>query len=85
MQIKLLNETFCVFEHLVNQNLTNQDSQLPYSSRPYGGLLENPKTWDSRELFLPENDFKTCSAVIFPKKHPGYRGLETNKKQEIQT
>ena len=33
------------------------------STRLYGRLLENPKTWGSRELFLPENDFKTCSRV----------------------
>ena len=32
-------------------------------SRPPGRLLENPKIWDSRELFLSENDFKTCSKV----------------------
>ena len=25
--------------------------------------LENQKTGGSRELFLPENDFKTCSTV----------------------
>ena len=31
-------------------------------------LLENPKTWDSRELFLPENNSKTCSAVNFQQK-----------------
>ena len=31
-------------------------------------LLENPKTWDSRELFLPENNGKTCSAVNFQRK-----------------
>ena len=38
------------------------------SSRPYQRLLENPKTGGSRELFLPENNFKTCSAVNFHKK-----------------
>ena len=32
-------------------------------SRPYGRLLENPKTCGSWELFLSENDFKTCSRV----------------------
>ena len=37
------------------------------SSRPYGSLLENPKTWDSRELFLPENDFKTFCTVNYRK------------------
>ena len=37
------------------------------SSKPYGRLSENPKTWSSRELFLPENDSKACSTVNFPK------------------
>ena len=31
------------------------------SSKPSGRLLDNPKTEDFRELFLPENDFKYCS------------------------
>ena len=60
---KLLTEIFGIFEYLITQNLTNQDSQLFDSSRPYGRLLENPKTWGSRELFMSENDFKTCSLV----------------------
>ena len=38
-------------------------------SRPNGKLSENPKTGGFRELFLPENDFKSCSTVNFPKKH----------------
>ena len=37
------------------------------SSRPNGSLLQNPKTRVFRKLFLPENDFKTCSVVTFPK------------------
>ena len=53
---KMLTEIFGIFEHLLTQNPTN-------SSRPYRRLLENPKRWGSRELFLPENDFKTCSTV----------------------
>ena len=47
-------------------------------SRPYGKLLESLKTGDSKELFPPENDFKTSSAVNFPKTHPDLGGLETN-------
>ena len=31
------------------------------SSRSYGRLSQNPKTGGFRELFLPENDFKTFS------------------------
>ena len=55
------------------------------SSRPNGRLSQNPKTGGFRELFLPENDFKTCSTVNFPKKHPDFGGLETNQRHEIQT
>ena len=56
-----------------------------HSLRPNGGLSQNPKTGGFRELFLPENDFKTCSTVNFPKKHPDFGGLETNQRYEIQT
>ena len=55
------------FECLPAQKPTNQDSQDLHFSRPYGRLLENPKTWASRELFLSENYFKTCSTVNFRK------------------
>ena len=36
-------------------------------SRSYGQLLENPKTRGSRELFLPENNFKIYLPIDFPK------------------
>ena len=52
MQKTLLAEFFCIFEHLLTQNPTNQGSLD--SSRTCGRLLENPKTESSR---LPENDF----------------------------
>ena len=56
------------------------------SSRLYGIQPENLKTGGSGELFLPENDFKTCSTVNFPKNYPDYFGsLETNQRHEIQT
>ena len=55
------------------------------SSRPYGRMLENQKTWGSEELFLPENNFQNSSTKKFPKKHPDCGGLETNRRQEIQT
>ena len=45
---KNLTDFFGIFEYLLIQNPTNQNSQ------------ENPKTWDSRELFQLENNFKTC-------------------------
>ena len=39
-----------------------------HSSRTYRRLLESPKPGSSRQLFLPENGFKTCYAVYFSKK-----------------
>ena len=47
-------------------------------------LLQNPKAGGIRELFLPENDFKTYSTVKFPKKHLDFGGLETNRRHEIR-
>ena len=44
----LLTDFLGIFECLLTQNPTNQNSQ------------ENPETWDSRELFQLENNFKTC-------------------------
>ena len=50
------------------------------SSRPNGRLSQNLETRGFRGLFLPQNDFKTGSAVNFPKKHPDFGGLETNQR-----
>ena len=55
------------------------------SSRSFGRLLENSKTGACRGLCLPESDFKTSSAVNFPKRHPEFGGPETNQRHEIQT
>ena len=52
--------------YLPKTQLIKIDNSLD-SSRPYESLLENPKTWDSRELFLSENDFKSCSTVNYRK------------------
>ena len=54
------------------------------SSKPYGGLLLNQKAGGSKELFLPKTDFQNSSTKIFPKKHPDFGGLETNRRHEIQ-
>ena len=35
-------------------------------------------------LFLAENDFKTSSAVDFPRKRPDFGDLETNQRHEPQ-
>ena len=45
------------------------------SSRPYRRLLEILNIGDCSESFLPENDFKTCSAINFPPKYPDFGGL----------
>ena len=66
---------------LINKALNSLDS-----FRPYRRLLENPKTRALRELFLPEDYFKTCSAVNFSKRHPDFGGLETkNRRHDILT
>ena len=43
------------------------------SSISYGRLPQNPKTRGFRELFLPENDFKTYFTVKFSKKKNQFR------------
>ena len=45
-------------------------------------MNDNPK---NRELFLPENGFKTCYTVYVSKKHPDFGGLEIIGRHEIQT
>ena len=64
MQEKYLTTIFGVFERLVTYNLTQLkiNNHLD-SSRTYEKLLENPNTRNSRELCLPENDFKTFSTA----------------------
>ena len=57
----------------------------PDFSRANGRLLQHPKSGGFRELFLPQNDFKTCSTENFPKKHPDFGDLETNQRHEIRT
>ena len=59
------------FLHFLNAYLAKTQlikvSNFLDSSRPYVRLLEISKTRGSRELFLSENDFKTCSAKNVPK------------------
>ena len=52
-------------------------------SRSYGRLSQNPKIGEFRELFLPENDFKTCSTVHFPK-NTDFGGLETSQRDKFR-
>ena len=47
---------FFIFECLLPQKPSN----------PRRRLLENQKIGGSKELFLPENDYKNCSAENFP-------------------
>ena len=52
----------------LSQNPTNQGSQLSLIFQTIlKTIRKSKKQGGSRELFLPENDFKTCSAVNFPK------------------
>ena len=76
---------FCIFEWLLLKTYLIKFLNSPYSSRPYGRLLENQKTVGSRELFPPENDFQNSSTKIFQKKHSDFEGPETNWRHEIQT
>ena len=97
MYIKVINKSttaaqickrYCLTKFLEFLNAYYPKTQLNKalnsidSSGPYGRLLVNPKTGASRELFLPENDFKTSSAVSFPRKHPDFGGLETNERHK---
>ena len=52
------------------------------SLRSYGRLLQNTKTGASRDLFLPESDFKTCFVRNFQKKCQDFGNLETNQGHE---
>ena len=65
---KNLTKIFGVFECLLTYNSTLLKI-INYldSSRTYGKLLENPNTRNSRELCLPQNDFKTFSVEKFEK------------------
>ena len=65
---KNLNKIFGVFEYLLTYNSTLlKINNYLNSSRTYGKLLENPNTRNSRELCLPENDFKTFSMANLEK------------------
>ena len=68
---------YCTKTHLIKA-LNSLDS-----SRRNGKSSQNLKTGGFRKLFLPKNDFETCSAVNFPKKHSESGGLETNRRHEM--
>ena len=68
-------EIFCIFECLLTQNPTNQGSKL---------LTLPDHMKEQGFLFLAENDFKTSSAVDFPKKRPDFGDLEANQRHERQ-
>ena len=59
---KNLTNIFGLFARLLTYNSTQLKIQnyLDFS-KTYGRLLENPKAWNSRELCLPENNFKIYS------------------------
>ena len=49
-----LTKIFDILECLITKTKLIKIHNSLDSSRPYGRLLENPKTWGSRELLLPE-------------------------------
>ena len=65
---------------MLTQNPTNQGSQFSSFLQIIWKTIRKFKTEGPRELVLPENDFKACSAVNFPNKHPDFGGLETNQR-----
>ena len=78
-QKKHLGRIFLHFSMPINTKPNKSRLSVLAISGSYGRLLQNPKTGGFRELFLPENDFKTCSTVNFPIKHPDFSSLEPNK------
>ena len=49
--------------------LIYQSSQLSWFLKTKWKTIAKSKKGDFMELFLPKNDFRTCSAVNFLKKH----------------
>ena len=47
--------------------------------RSYERLSQNQKTGDFRELFLSQNDFKTCCTVNFSRNYPDLETRKPNK------
>ena len=63
--------------------LIYQSSQLSWFLKTKWKTITKSKKGDFMELFLPKNDFKTCSAVNFLKKHADFGALETNQRHEL--
>ena len=61
---KISAEIFGIFDCLLPQNPSNQSSLLSWLFKTkWKTKSQNPKTGGSRDIFLPENDFKSCSRV----------------------
>ena len=70
---KILTEIFCILNSYYSKTHLIKALNSLDSSRPNGGILsQNSKNKGFRELFLPENDLKTCSAENFPPKHADF-------------
>ena len=65
---KIASRVFLHFWMAINPKLNYQDSQLYLFFLIIWKNITDLKTRGIRELFLPENDFKTCSTVNFQKK-----------------
>ena len=81
---KISIEIFGIFEYLYTKIHLIKALYSLDSSRSYGRRLENQKIGPTRDLFLPESDFKTSSPVHFPKKPRDFGDLETNQRHETQ-
>ena len=71
MQKKLLAEIFCIFECLLvfPPNPSNQSSQLSwFFQTKWKTITKLKKTGGFRELIVPGNNLKICTAVNFPKR-----------------
>ena len=60
---KLLVEIFGIFECILTQNPSNQDSQLSWLFQTIWNSVRKSKNMGSRELFMQKNDFKICSSA----------------------
>ena len=60
---KIVGTIFYIFEWLLTQNPSNQDSQLSWFFQTISKTAEKSKQGNLREAFLSEIDFQTSSTV----------------------
>ena len=84
MHKKFLAGMFCIFECLLLLCPLIKALNSLDSSRTCGRLLENPKTGGFRELFRPENNFKKCSVISFPKNLQSLEAWKPTKNMKLR-